>query len=116
MAKNLTNQVRSIAEVMKAVAGGDLTKKIEVDERALPPSQHPSSIPFSHMSQLRRRRLSISSFNFLRSKLVDLHSTSRTPHQPRCRRGESIIHYFCMGAKFDQTAESICGSKSVAGD
>ena len=83
MAKNLTNQVRSIAEVMKAVAGGDLTKKIEVDERALPPSQHPSSIPF---------------------------------HQPRCRRGESIIHHFCMGAKFDQTAESICGSKSVAGD
>jgi osomolarity two-component system sensor histidine kinase NIK1 len=31
MAMNLTNQVRSIAEVTKAVAGGDLTKKIEVD-------------------------------------------------------------------------------------
>ena len=30
---NLTNQVRSIAEVTKAVAGGDLTKKIEVDVR-----------------------------------------------------------------------------------
>ena len=33
MAMNLTNQVRSIAEVTKAVAGGDLTKKIEVDVR-----------------------------------------------------------------------------------
>ncbi|KAF8990572.1 hypothetical protein BDQ17DRAFT_1371736 [Cyathus striatus] len=31
MAMNLTNQVRSIAEVTKAVASGDLTKKIEVD-------------------------------------------------------------------------------------
>ncbi|KAF8797439.1 HisKA-domain-containing protein, partial [Phlegmacium glaucopus] len=31
MAMNLTNQVRSIAEVTKAVAGGDLTKKIERD-------------------------------------------------------------------------------------
>jgi osomolarity two-component system sensor histidine kinase NIK1 len=31
MAMNLTNQVRSITEVTKAVAGGDLTKKIEVD-------------------------------------------------------------------------------------
>lgn len=30
---NLTNQVRSIAQVTKAVAGGDLTKKIEVDVR-----------------------------------------------------------------------------------
>ena len=28
---NLTNQVRSIAEVTKAVAGGDLSKKITVD-------------------------------------------------------------------------------------
>jgi osomolarity two-component system, sensor histidine kinase NIK1 len=33
MAMNLTNQVRSIAQVTKAVAGGDLTKKIEVDVR-----------------------------------------------------------------------------------
>jgi len=33
MAMNLTNQVRSIADVTKAVAGGDLTKKIEVDVR-----------------------------------------------------------------------------------
>ena len=33
MAKNLTHQVCSIAEVTKAVAGGDLTKKIEIDER-----------------------------------------------------------------------------------
>ena len=33
MAMNLTNQVRSIAEVTKAVAGGDLTKKIEVEVR-----------------------------------------------------------------------------------
>lgn len=33
MAMNLTNQVRSIAEVTKAVAGGDLKKKIEVDVR-----------------------------------------------------------------------------------
>ena len=33
MAMNLTNQVRSIAEVTKAVAGGDLTKKIVVDVR-----------------------------------------------------------------------------------
>jgi osomolarity two-component system sensor histidine kinase NIK1 len=33
MVMNLTNQVRSIAEVTKAVAGGDLTKKIEVDVR-----------------------------------------------------------------------------------
>src|ERR1700727_2480229 len=33
MAMNLTNQVRSIAEVTKAVAGGDLTKKIDVDVR-----------------------------------------------------------------------------------
>ena len=31
MAMNLTNQVRSIAQVTKAVAGGDLTKKIVVD-------------------------------------------------------------------------------------
>jgi osomolarity two-component system, sensor histidine kinase NIK1 len=33
MAMNLTNQVRSIADVTKAVAGRDLTKKIEVDVR-----------------------------------------------------------------------------------
>jgi osomolarity two-component system, sensor histidine kinase NIK1 len=33
MAINPTNQVRSIAEVTKAVAGGDLTKKITVDVR-----------------------------------------------------------------------------------
>ncbi|KAG6822696.1 hypothetical protein H0H93_005063, partial [Arthromyces matolae] len=33
MAANLTQQVRSIAQVTKAVAGGDLTKKIEVDVR-----------------------------------------------------------------------------------
>ncbi|KII84955.1 hypothetical protein PLICRDRAFT_116963 [Plicaturopsis crispa FD-325 SS-3] len=33
MAMNLTNQVRSIAKVTKAVAGGDLTKKIDVDTR-----------------------------------------------------------------------------------
>ncbi|KAF8523467.1 putative nik-1 protein (Os-1p protein) [Hysterangium stoloniferum] len=33
MAMNLTNQVRSIAGVTKAVAQGDLTKKIEVDVR-----------------------------------------------------------------------------------
>ncbi len=33
MAMNLTNQVRSIAEVTKAVANGDLTKKVEVDVR-----------------------------------------------------------------------------------
>ncbi|KAI0044635.1 hypothetical protein FA95DRAFT_1544784 [Auriscalpium vulgare] len=33
MAMNLTNQVRSIAEVTKVVANGDLTKKIEVDAR-----------------------------------------------------------------------------------
>ncbi|KAG6808443.1 hypothetical protein H0H92_004101 [Tricholoma furcatifolium] len=32
MAMNLTNQVRSIAQVAKAVVGGDLTKKIEVDD------------------------------------------------------------------------------------
>ena len=31
MAMNLTNQVRSIAEVTKAVAGGELSKKITVD-------------------------------------------------------------------------------------
>ena len=31
MAMNLTNQVCSIVEVTKAVAGGDLMKKIEVD-------------------------------------------------------------------------------------
>ena len=31
MAMNLTNQVHSIAEVTKAISGGDLTKKIEVD-------------------------------------------------------------------------------------
>ncbi|EIM84699.1 uncharacterized protein STEHIDRAFT_81369 [Stereum hirsutum FP-91666 SS1] len=31
MAENLTNQVRSIATVTKAVANGDLTKRIEVD-------------------------------------------------------------------------------------
>lgn len=30
---NLTNQVRSIAGVTKAVAQGDLSKKIEVDVR-----------------------------------------------------------------------------------
>ena len=33
MAMNLTNQVRSIAQVTKAVANGDLTKEIEVDVR-----------------------------------------------------------------------------------
>ena len=33
MGMNLTNQVWSIAEVTKAVVGGDLTKKIEVDVR-----------------------------------------------------------------------------------
>ncbi|KAF8810618.1 hypothetical protein BYT27DRAFT_7186104 [Phlegmacium glaucopus] len=33
MAMNLTNKVRSIAEVTKAVAGGALTKVIEVDVR-----------------------------------------------------------------------------------
>jgi osomolarity two-component system, sensor histidine kinase NIK1 len=35
MAMNLTNQVRSIAEVTKAVAAGDLTRKIHVS-RCLP--------------------------------------------------------------------------------
>ncbi len=34
MAMNLTNQVRSIAEVTKAVAGGDLTKKIQMMSEA----------------------------------------------------------------------------------
>jgi osomolarity two-component system sensor histidine kinase NIK1 len=33
MAMNLMNQVRSIAEVTKAVAGGDLTSSVEVDLR-----------------------------------------------------------------------------------
>jgi osomolarity two-component system, sensor histidine kinase NIK1 len=33
MAMNMTNQVRSIAEVAKAVTSGDLTKAIEVDVR-----------------------------------------------------------------------------------
>ncbi|KZT60565.1 hypothetical protein CALCODRAFT_465400 [Calocera cornea HHB12733] len=33
MADNLTNQVRSIADVTKAVAAGDLTKNIEVDAK-----------------------------------------------------------------------------------
>ena len=33
MAMNLTNQVRSIADVTKAVASGDLTKRITVDVR-----------------------------------------------------------------------------------
>lgn len=33
MAMNLTDQVRAITEVTKAVAGGDLTKKITVDAR-----------------------------------------------------------------------------------
>ncbi|KAG1166869.1 hypothetical protein G6F70_009618 [Rhizopus microsporus] len=33
MAANLTTQVRSIAEVTKAVASGDLSKKIEVETR-----------------------------------------------------------------------------------
>jgi osomolarity two-component system sensor histidine kinase NIK1 len=33
MAKNLTDQVRSIARVTKAVADGDLTKKITVDAK-----------------------------------------------------------------------------------
>jgi osomolarity two-component system, sensor histidine kinase NIK1 len=33
MAMNLTNQVRSIVQVTKAVAGGDLTKNMEVDLR-----------------------------------------------------------------------------------
>ncbi|KAF8813270.1 hypothetical protein BYT27DRAFT_7084959, partial [Phlegmacium glaucopus] len=31
MAMNLTNQVRSIAEVTKAVAGGDLTKTMSLE-------------------------------------------------------------------------------------
>jgi len=33
MRRNLTNQVRSIAEVTKAIAAGDLTKKVEVDAK-----------------------------------------------------------------------------------
>jgi len=33
MAMNFTNQVHSIAKVIKAVAGGDLTKKIQIDVR-----------------------------------------------------------------------------------
>jgi osomolarity two-component system, sensor histidine kinase NIK1 len=33
MARNLTNQVRSIAEVTTAVANGDLGKKVMVDVR-----------------------------------------------------------------------------------
>jgi len=33
MAANLTTQVRSIAEVTKAVANGDLSKKIDVETR-----------------------------------------------------------------------------------
>src|SRR5947208_7912704 len=33
MARNLTSQVRNIADVTKAVAAGDLTKKITVDVR-----------------------------------------------------------------------------------
>lgn len=33
MARNLTNQVRSIAEVTTAVANGDLSKKVMVDVR-----------------------------------------------------------------------------------
>src|SRR6266511_4612899 len=33
MAANLTNQVRNIAEVTTAVANGDLSKKIKVDEK-----------------------------------------------------------------------------------
>ncbi|WP_043637965.1 HAMP domain-containing protein, partial [Nonomuraea candida] len=33
MADNLTNQVRSIAQVTTAVARGDLTRKIDVDAR-----------------------------------------------------------------------------------
>ena len=33
MAMNMTNQVRSIAEIAKAVTSGDLTKVIEVDVR-----------------------------------------------------------------------------------
>lgn len=33
MAENLTNQVRSIADVTKAVANGDLTKMIEAEAR-----------------------------------------------------------------------------------
>ncbi|WP_405810184.1 HAMP domain-containing protein [Streptomyces sp. NBC_00210] len=33
MANNLTNQVRNIAQVTTAVAGGDLTRKIDVDAR-----------------------------------------------------------------------------------
>ena len=33
MASNLTSQVRNIAEVVTAIAGGDLSKKIGVDAR-----------------------------------------------------------------------------------
>src|SRR5271168_3629339 len=33
MASNLTDQVRNIAEVVTAIAGGDLSKKIAVDAR-----------------------------------------------------------------------------------
>src|SRR5690606_9076481 len=35
MASNLTNQVRHIADVAKAVAGGDVTRKITSDERGV---------------------------------------------------------------------------------
>src|SRR5438045_6028082 len=34
MARNLTSQVRNIADVTKAVASGDLSKKITVDVRS----------------------------------------------------------------------------------
>lgn len=36
MSMNITNQVRSIAEVAKAITSGDLTKAIEVDVRGEP--------------------------------------------------------------------------------
>jgi hypothetical protein len=38
MAANLTGQVRNIAEVATAIAGGDLSSKVTVDVKGDPPS------------------------------------------------------------------------------
>lgn len=47
MATNLTNQVRNIAQVTTAVAGGDLTRKIDVDARGRSWNSRPRSTPWS---------------------------------------------------------------------
>ena len=57
MASNLTGQVRNIADVTKAVAAGDLSRKITVDvQRRDPRAQEHRSTPWWTSSARSRRK------------------------------------------------------------